>query len=54
MPSWPFARAEAVRQDVLDAENAKPTLPELVSVKGNQLKRQFSFSFSAEQYEPLS
>lgn len=32
LPSWPFARAEAVRQDVLDAENAKPTLPELVSV----------------------
>lgn len=32
MPSWPFARAQAVRQDVLDAENAKPTLPELVSV----------------------
>lgn len=32
MPSWPLARAEAVRQDVLDAENARPTLPELVSV----------------------
>jgi hypothetical protein len=32
MPSWPIARAEAVRQDVLDAENARPTLPELVSV----------------------
>lgn len=32
LPTWPFARAEAVRQDVLDAENAKPTLPELVSV----------------------
>ncbi len=32
MPSWPVARAEAVRQDVLDAENARPTLPELVSV----------------------
>ena len=32
MPSWPLARAQAVRQDVLDAENARPTLPELVSV----------------------
>lgn len=32
MPSWPIVRAEAVRQDVLDAENARPTLPELVSV----------------------
>lgn len=32
MPSWPFTRAEALRQDMVDAENAKPTLPELVSV----------------------
>ncbi|MGH3248288.1 MAG: hypothetical protein ACRDOI_19095 [Trebonia sp.] len=32
MPSWPVARAGAVRQDVLDAENVRPTLPELVSV----------------------
>jgi hypothetical protein len=31
MPTWPPVRAEAVRQDVLDAENARPTLPELVS-----------------------
>ncbi len=30
--TWPVARAEVVRQDVLDAENARPTLPELVSV----------------------
>lgn len=32
MPSWPLVRAEAVRQDVLDAQNARPTLPELASV----------------------
>ena len=32
LPSWPLVRAEAVRQDVLDAENARPTLPELASV----------------------
>jgi hypothetical protein len=32
MPEWPIVRAEAIRQDVLDAENARPTLPELVSV----------------------
>lgn len=32
MPSWPVVRAEAVRQDILDAQNARPTLPELVSV----------------------
>jgi hypothetical protein len=32
MPDWPLVRAEAVRQDVLDAENARPTLPELVSL----------------------
>lgn len=32
MPTWPIVRAEAVRQDVLEAENARPTLPELVSV----------------------
>jgi hypothetical protein len=31
LPSWPTVRAEAIRQDVLDAENARPTLPELVS-----------------------
>jgi hypothetical protein len=31
LPSWPMVRAEAVRQDVLDVENARPTLPELVS-----------------------
>jgi hypothetical protein len=31
MPSWTVVRAEAVRQDVLDAENARPRLPELVS-----------------------
>jgi hypothetical protein len=32
MPSWPVVRAEAVRQDVLDEQNASPTLPELASV----------------------
>src|SRR5258708_713984 len=32
MPPWPSVRAEVVRQDVLEAENAEPTLPELVSV----------------------
>jgi hypothetical protein len=31
MPPWPLVRADAVRQDILDAENARPTLPELVS-----------------------
>jgi hypothetical protein len=31
MPAWPVVRIAAVRQDVLDAENARPTLPELVS-----------------------
>jgi hypothetical protein len=31
MPPWPPVRIEAVRQDILDAENARPTLPELVS-----------------------
>jgi len=31
MSDWPLVRAEALRQDVLDAENARPTLPELVS-----------------------
>lgn len=31
MPPWPVVRAEAIRQDVLDAENSRPTLPELVS-----------------------
>lgn len=32
MPDWPLVRAEAVLQDVLDAANARPTLPELVSL----------------------
>ncbi len=31
MPSWPPVRAEATRQDVLDEDNARPTLPLLVS-----------------------
>jgi hypothetical protein len=31
MPPWPPVRAQAVRQDVLDEDNARPTLPELVS-----------------------
>jgi hypothetical protein len=31
MPAWPVVRAEAIRQDVLEAENRRPTLPELVS-----------------------
>jgi hypothetical protein len=31
MPHWPAVRLEVVRQDILDAENARPTLPELVS-----------------------
>jgi hypothetical protein len=31
MPPWPAVRTEAVRQDILEAENARPTLPELVS-----------------------
>jgi hypothetical protein len=31
MPHWPAVRLEAVRQDVLEAENARPTLPDLVS-----------------------
>ncbi len=31
MPAWPVVRAEAIRQDVLEAENSRPTLPELVS-----------------------
>jgi hypothetical protein len=31
VPTWPVVRAEAIRQDVLDAENSRPTLPELVS-----------------------
>lgn len=30
-PAWPVVRVEAVRQDVLDAENERPTLPALVS-----------------------
>jgi hypothetical protein len=28
MPDWPLVRADAVLQDVLDAANARPTLPE--------------------------
>lgn len=31
MPVWPVVRAEAVRHDVLEAENEHSTLPELVS-----------------------
>lgn len=31
MPHWPLVRAEAVREDVLDEQNAQPTLPDLVS-----------------------
>jgi hypothetical protein len=31
MPAWPVVRTEAIRQDVLEAENRRPTLPELVS-----------------------
>ena len=31
MPQWQAVRLEGARQDVLDAENARPTLPELVS-----------------------
>lgn len=31
MPSWAIVRTEAVRQDVVDAENERPTLPALVS-----------------------
>jgi hypothetical protein len=31
LPSWPAVRIEAVRQDVLDAELNRPTLPDLVS-----------------------
>jgi len=30
-PGWPVVRLETVRQDVLDAENERPTLPALVS-----------------------
>ncbi len=32
MPRWPIVRIDAVREDVLDEEIARPTLPELVSV----------------------
>lgn len=32
MPAWPIIRAEAVREDVLDEDLKRPTLPELVSV----------------------
>jgi RNA polymerase sigma factor (sigma-70 family) len=32
MPAWPLVRCEAVREDVLAADNARPTLPEIVSV----------------------
>jgi hypothetical protein len=31
MPRWPAVSIEAVREDLLDEENARPTLPELVS-----------------------
>lgn len=31
MPAWPVVRVEAIRQDVLEVENSRPTLPELVS-----------------------
>lgn len=31
LPAWPVARLEAIRQDVLDTENERPTLPALVS-----------------------
>jgi hypothetical protein len=31
MPGWPVVRLEAVRHDVLDAENERPTFPALVS-----------------------
>jgi hypothetical protein len=31
MPPWPTVRIEAVREDVLEEENARPTLPDLVS-----------------------
>ncbi len=32
MPPWPAVRVEAVDQDVLEKENERPTLPQLVSV----------------------
>jgi hypothetical protein len=31
LPDWPTVRVEAVREDVLDEENARSTLPDLVS-----------------------
>lgn len=31
LPGWPVVRLEALRQDLLDAENERPTLPALVS-----------------------
>ena len=31
MPYWPAVRVDVVRQDILEAENMRPTLPELVS-----------------------
>jgi len=31
MPEWPAVRIEAVRQDILEQENMRPTLPDLVS-----------------------
>jgi hypothetical protein len=31
MPRWPTVRVEAVREDVLEEENSRPTLPDLVS-----------------------
>jgi hypothetical protein len=32
MPAWPLVRCEAVRADVLDADNRQPTMPDIVSV----------------------
>jgi hypothetical protein len=31
MPDWPAVRVDVIRQDMLEAENRLPTLPELVS-----------------------
>jgi hypothetical protein len=31
MPHWPTVRVDVIRQDMLEAENRRPTLPELVS-----------------------
>jgi len=32
MPPWPIVSTDVTRQDVLDAENEKPVLPDIVSV----------------------